>query len=53
MLKRADSKVNQFVRALRALIERDGLGVNSLAAPVYVAGEKAAVVVPTAIQLAS
>jgi Putative helicase len=52
MLKRADSKVNQFVRALRTLIERGELGVNSFAAPVYVAGNKAAVVVPAAIQLA-
>jgi hypothetical protein len=52
MLMRAASKVNQFVRALRTLIERGELGVNSFAAPVYVAGEKAAVVVPAAIQSA-
>jgi len=52
MLKRADSKVSQFVRAVRILIEKGELGVNSFAAPVYVAGEKAAVVVPVAIQSA-
>jgi Putative helicase len=51
-LKRADSKVSQFVRAVRVLIEKGELGVNSFAAPVYVAGEKAAVVVPLAIQSA-
>lgn len=52
MLRRADSKVSQFIRAVRVLIEKGELGVNSFAAPVYVAGEKAAVVVPLAIQAA-
>lgn len=52
MLKRSDSKVSQFVRAIRILIEKGELGVNSFAAPVYVAGDKAAVVVPLAIQSA-
>ena len=52
MLQRADSKVSHFVRAIRILIERGELGVNSFAAPVYVAGDKAAVVVPLAIQSA-
>lgn len=52
MLKRTDSKVSQFVRAVRALIERRELGVNSFSAPVYVAGDKVAVIVPLAIQSA-
>lgn len=52
MLKRSDSKVSQFVRAIRVLIEKGELGVNSFAAPVYVADKKAAVVVPLAIQSA-
>lgn len=52
MLKRSDSKVSQFVRAIRVLIEKGELGVNSFAAPVYVADDKAAVVVPLAIQSA-
>lgn len=52
MLKRADSKVSQFIRAVRVLIEKGELGINTFAAPVYVAGEKAAVVVPLAIQSA-
>jgi hypothetical protein len=52
MTKRPDSKVNQFVRALRTMIENGSLGVNYLGARVYVTGDKAAVVVPLAIQLA-
>lgn len=52
MLKRSDSKVSQFVRAIRVLIEKGELGVNSFAAPVYVADDKAAVVVPLALQSA-
>jgi len=52
MLKRADSKVSQFIRAVRVLIEKGELGVNSFAAPVYVDGDKAAVIVPLAIQSA-
>ena len=49
MLKRPDSKVNQFVRALRALIESGELQVNSFCAPIYVMGNRAAVVVPTSV----
>ena len=52
MTQRPDSKVNQFVRALRAMIENGSLGVNYVGAQVYVTGDKAAVVVPLAIQLA-
>ena len=49
MLKRPDSKVNQLVRALRALIESGELQVNSFCAPIYVMGNRAAVVVPTSV----
>lgn len=49
MNKRPDSKVNQFVRALRNLISDGGLSVNTPGAPVYVVGDKAAVVVPLSI----
>jgi conjugal transfer pilus assembly protein TraI len=49
MNKRPDSKVNQFVRALRNLISDGGLSVNTPGAPVYVMGDKAAVVVPLSI----
>jgi hypothetical protein len=52
LLKRADSKVNQFIRVLGAMIETGELGVNFIGAPVYVAGNKTAVVVPLAVQLA-
>lgn len=52
MLKRPDSKVNQFVRALRALIESGELQVNSFCAPIYVMGNRAAVVVPTSVLMA-
>jgi hypothetical protein len=44
LLKRPDSKVNHFVRALRALIESGELQVNSFCAPIYVMGHRAAVV---------
>jgi hypothetical protein len=47
--QRPDSKVNQFIRALRALISEGGLSVNTPGAPVYVTGEEAAVVVPRSI----
>lgn len=47
--KRPDSKVNQFVRALRTLISDGGLSVNTPGAPVYVMGDEAAVVVPRSI----
>jgi hypothetical protein len=49
MTKRPNSKVNQFVRALRALISDGGLSVNTPGAPVYVTGDEAAVVVPRSI----
>jgi hypothetical protein len=49
MTKRPDSKVNQFIRALRALISERGLSVNSPGAPIYVTGDEAAIVVPRAI----
>ena len=52
MLKRPDSKVNQFIRALRDLISGGRLRVNSPGAPVYVTGDKAAVVVPRSISAA-
>jgi hypothetical protein len=47
--KRPDSKVNQFVRGLRCLISEGGLSVNTPGAPVYVTGDKAAIVVPRCI----
>lgn len=46
MLRREDSKVNQFIRALRDLISGGKLKVNSRGAPVYVTGDKAAAVIP-------
>ena len=49
MTKRADSKVNQFVHALRTLISEGGLSVNTPGAPVYVTGDDAAIVVPRSI----
>jgi len=52
MLKRPDSKVNQFIRALRHLIPDGRLRVNSPGAPVYVTGHKATVVVPRSISAA-
>ena len=52
MLKREDSKVNQFIRALRDLISGGRLRVNSPGAPVYVTGDKAAVVIPRSISTA-
>jgi hypothetical protein len=52
MIKRPDSKVNQFIRALRHLISDGRLSVNTLGAPVYVTGDKAAVVVPRSISAA-
>jgi hypothetical protein len=52
MLKRPDSKVNQFIRALRDLISGGRLRVNSPGAPVYVTGYKAAVVVPRSLSAA-
>jgi hypothetical protein len=52
MLKRPDSKVNQFIRALRHLISDGRLSVNTLGAPVYVTGDKAAVVIPRSLSAA-
>jgi len=52
MLKRPDSKVNQFIRSLRNLISGGRLKVNSPGAPVYVTGDKAAVVIPRSLSTA-
>jgi hypothetical protein len=52
MLKRPDSKVNQFIRALRHLISDGRLSVNTLGAPVYITGDKAAVVIPRSLSAA-
>ena len=52
MLKRPDSKVSQFIRALRDLISEGQLSVNTLGAPVFVTGDKAAVVVPLSLSVA-
>jgi len=49
MNKRPDSKINQFIRALRTLISEGWLSVNTPGAPVYVTGDEAAIVVPRAI----
>jgi hypothetical protein len=49
MTKQLDSKVNQFIRALKTLISDGGLSVNTPGAPVYVTGDEAAIVVPRAI----
>jgi hypothetical protein len=51
MIKRPDSKVNQFIHALRDLISEGQLSVNTPGAPVYVTGNKAAVVVPLSISV--
>ena len=52
MLKRPDSKVNHFIRALRYLISDGELRVNSPGAPVYVMGDSAAVIVPRSLSAA-
>jgi hypothetical protein len=52
MIKRLDSKVNQFIGALRHLISDGRLRVNTLGAPVYVKGDKAAVVIPRSLSAA-
>ena len=52
MLRREDSKVNQFIRALRDLISGGKLKVNSRGAPVYVTGDKAAAVIPRSVSTA-
>jgi hypothetical protein len=52
MLKRPDSKVNHFIRALRYLISDGQLRVNSPGAPIYVMGDSAAVVVPRSLSAA-
>jgi hypothetical protein len=52
MAKRPDSKVNLFIRALRTLIYNGELRVNCPGAPIYVTGDKAAVVVPLPVFVA-
>lgn len=52
MTKRPDSKVNQFIRALRDLISDGALSVNTPGAPIYVMGNRAAVVVPLSVCVA-
>jgi Putative helicase len=52
MIKQPDSKVNEFIRALRHLISDGRLRVNTLGAPVYVTGDKAAAIVPRSISAA-
>lgn len=52
MSRQPDSKVNQFIRAVRTLIENGVVGVNYAGGQVYVKDGKAAVIVPLAIQLA-
>src|SRR5438445_536506 len=49
---RPDSKVGQFLEALEELIAGGQLSVNVLGGQVYVSGEKTAVVVPLALDLA-
>jgi hypothetical protein len=52
MIKQPDSMVNQLIRALTHLISDGRLSVNTLGAPVYLTGDKAAVVVPRSISTA-
>ena len=52
MTNRPDSKVNQFIRAVRNLISDGGLNVNTPGAPVYVMDDKAAIIVPLSISAA-
>jgi len=52
MLKREDSKVSQFIRALRDLISGGRLNVNSPGAPVYATGDNAAAVIPRSLSTA-
>jgi len=47
-----ENKVALFLRALQELITNGGIGVNILGGQVYVAGGKAAVVVPLVVNLA-
>jgi hypothetical protein len=49
---RPDSKIGQFLEALEELIAGGELGVNVPGGQVYVFGEKTAVVVPLALELA-
>jgi len=49
---RPDSKIGQFLEALEELIAGGQLRVNVLGGQVYVSGEKTAVVVPLALDLA-
>jgi len=52
MAREADSKIGHFLRALEALIANGDLGVNFPGGQVYVMGERTAVVVPVAVNLA-
>lgn len=47
-----DSKIGHFLRALEALIRSSKVGVNFAGGQVYVMGERTAVVVPVAVNLA-
>jgi conjugal transfer pilus assembly protein TraI len=47
-----ENKIALFVRALQELITNGEIGVNILGGQVYVAGEKTAIVVPLAVDLA-
>src|SRR5207253_865435 len=49
---RPDSKIGQFLDALEELVSGGELGVNIPGGQVYVSGEKTAVVVPLALDLA-
>lgn len=52
MAREADSKIGHFLRAIEALITNSDLGVNFPGGQVYVMGERTAVVVPVAVNLA-
>ena len=48
----SDSKIGHFLRAVTHLISTKDLGINFVGGQVYVMGERAAVVVPVAVNLA-
>jgi hypothetical protein len=52
MAQEADSKIGHFLRALGALIRSSQVGVNFAGGQVYVMGDRTAVVVPVAVNLA-
>jgi hypothetical protein len=52
MAQEADSKIGHFLRALQALIKSSKVGVNFAGGQVYVMGDRTAVVVPVAVNLA-